>query len=172
MREKFKKIENGLSFVQEAIRKFSYTDWYILLVLAIVVIGWTAQNATFGFVTLISVSCVVLVFADDILPLSVNAFGAMLMIFLADGETVVKVANFVYLWPTLIPLGIAIVVFIVRNTIIKVKERQRFVLGKMFFPQIAVSAALLLGGVGVVAKANYLAAFPNAIALGVGVLAV
>ena len=81
MREKFKKIENGLSFVQEAIRKFSYTDWYILLVLAIVVIGWTAQNATFGFVTLISVSCVVLVFADDILPLSVNAFGAMLMIF-------------------------------------------------------------------------------------------
>lgn len=172
MREKFKKIENGLSFVQEAIRKFSYTDWYILLVLAIVVIGWTAQNATFGFVTLISVSCVVLVFADDILPLSVNAFGAMLMIFLADGETVVKVANFVYLWPTLIPLGIAIVVFIVRNTIIKVKERQRFVLGKMFFPQLAVSAALLLGGVGVVAKANYLAAFPNAIALGVGVLAV
>ena len=66
MREKFKKIENGLSFVQEAIRKFSYTDWYILLVLAIVVIGWTAQNATFGFVTLISVSCVVLVFADDV----------------------------------------------------------------------------------------------------------
>lgn len=40
----------------------------------------------------------------------------------------------------------------------------------MFCPQIAISVALLLGGVGVVAKENYLTALPNVLALGIGVL--
>lgn len=140
--------------------------------LAIVVTAWSWKNATFGFVTLITVSSIVLVFADDVLPLSVNAFGAMLMIFRADGETAVQVSRFLYLWPTLIPLGITIAVFIVRNSMTKVKEKQPFVFGKMFFPQIAVSIALMLGGVGVVSKENYISVLPNVIALGVGVLAV
>ncbi|HBW05579.1 MAG TPA: hypothetical protein DEF02_03220, partial [Clostridiales bacterium] len=172
MREDSTKLKRAFSFAQEGIRKFAYTDLYILLVLAIVVAAWVWQNATFGFVTLILVSCAVLVFSDDILPLSVNAFGAMLMIFKADGEGAIDISRFFYLWPTFIPLAVAILIFVVRNTVAKVKNKQRFVLGKMFFPQVAVSAALLLGGVGTIAAKNYLTALPNVIALGVGVLAV
>ena len=117
MKENLKKVKSALLFAQEGVRKFAYTDLYILLVLAIVVTAWTTQNATFGFVALILVSSIVLVFSDDILPLSVNAFGAMLMIY-KD-----KVDEFAYLWPTFIPLGVAIVIFVVRNTISKVKQK-------------------------------------------------
>ena len=62
MREDSKKLKRAFSFAQEGIRKFAYTDLYILLVRAIVVAAWIWQNATFGFVTLILMSCVVLVF--------------------------------------------------------------------------------------------------------------
>lgn len=141
-------------------RDFLYTDIYILTVLAIVFIAWVTQCATFGFVALIAISCVALVLSDDILPLTVNIFGAVLMIYKGS------VAEYVYLLPTLIPLGVAIIVFIVRNF----KKRMTF--GKMFLPQLAVSCALLLGGVGVVSSERYLVALPISIALGFGVLAV
>lgn len=147
---------------QTKARKFLYSDAYILLVLAIVLIAWWAQNATFGFVTLILVSCFALVFADDIMPLTVNIFGAVLMIYAST------VAEFAYMWPTFIPLGIAIVWFVVRN----VRGKKRFVMGKMLFPQLAVSAALLIGGAGVVEGTNYLDSLPICLALGLGVLLV
>lgn len=151
-----------LNFEKKA-REFLYTDAYILLVLAIVLIAWLAQNSTFGFVALILVSCVALVVSDDIIPLTVNIFGAPLMIF--DDS----VSSFVYLWPTFIPLVLAIAVFVVRNVKNKI-ARKKFVMGKMFFPQICVSIALLLGGAGIVEKSNYLDALPICIALGIGVL--
>lgn len=147
---------------EERAQKFLYSDVYILLVLAIVFIAWVTQNATFGFVALILVSCFALVFADDILPLTVNIFSAVLMIYTDT------VAEFAYMWPSFIPLALAIVWFIVRN----VRGKKRFVMGKMFFPQIAVSFALLIGGVGVVEGSNYLDSLPICLALGLGVLLV
>lgn len=154
------KLKNGFYTAQKKTRSFLYTDAYILLVLAVVLIAWACQNATFGFVGLILISSVALVFSDDLLPLTVNAFSAMLMIY--DGT----VEQYLYLWPVFIPLGIAIVVFIVRNF------KKEFHLGKMFFAQLAVSFALLIGGVGIVSGENYLASLPSAMALGLGVLAV
>ena len=65
MKENLKKVKSALLFAQEGVRKFAYTDLYILLVLAIVVTAWTTQNATFGFVALILVSSIVLVFLFD-----------------------------------------------------------------------------------------------------------
>ena len=72
---------------------------------------------------------------NDILPLTAPLFYAMCMIF-TD-----KVEDFIFMWPTFIPLGIALAIFVVRN-------RARIRLGKMFVPQLLVSAALLLGGAG------------------------
>lgn len=154
------KLKMQAASATEKMRDFLYTDLYILTVLAIVFIAWVTQCATFGFVALIAVSCVVLVFSNDILPLTVNIFGAVLMIYKGS------VAEYVYLWPTFIPLAVAIIVFIVRNF----KKRMTF--GKMFLPQLAVSCALLLGGAGVVSAQRYLVALPISIALGFGVLAV
>lgn len=146
--------------IESKARKFLYTDAYILLVLAIVFIAWTCQNETFGFIALITVSCFALVFSNDIIPLTVNIFSAALMIYTGS------VATFAHMWPTFIPLGIAIAIFVVRNF------NKHFTFGKMFIPQICVSVALLLGGAGIVEKSNYLDALPICLALGVGVLAV
>lgn len=152
--------------MQEGVRRFSYTDWYILLVLAIGVTGWSLKNAVVGFVGIVLVSSIVLVMSDDLLPLTVNAFGAMLMIY-TD-----KLDEFVKMWPSLIVLVVAIVIFVVRNSVAKIKRKDRFVFGKMFYPQIAISVALLLGGVGTIAVNRYVASLPNIIALGIGVLAI
>ncbi len=161
------KLKKGIEPVDKWMKKFIYTDFYMLLILAIVFIAWVTRSATFGFVALILVSSFVLLFADDVLPLLVNIFASMLMIY-KD-----KVSEYVYLWPTFIPLVIAIVVFIVRNVKVKMTTPgKKFVLGKMFFPQLAVSIALLLGGVGVIESEAYLATFPITFMLGIGTLAV
>lgn len=166
MSEKMTKFKSTFLSVQEGVRRFSYTDWYILLVLAIGVTGWALQNAVVGFVGMVLVSSVVLVLSDDILPLTVNAFGAMLMIY-TD-----KLDEFLKMWPSLIVLVVAIVIFVVRNSVAKIKRKDRFVFGKMFFPQIAISIALLLGGIGTIAVDRYVASLPNVLALGIGVLAI
>lgn len=148
--------------IETEAKKFLYSDAYILLVLAIVLIAWACQSATFGFIAVILVSCFALIFADDIIPLTVNIFAAALMIYKDS------VDEFAYMWPTFIPLVLAIVWFVVRN----VRGKKRFITGKMFFPQIAVSFALLIGGVGVVESGNYLDSLPICLALGLGVLLV
>ncbi len=165
-RDDMNKIKKSFLFAQDVVRKFIYTDWYVFFVLAIVVSAWAVQNATYGFVAHILVSSVVLAFSDDVLPLLVNAFGAMLMIYRNSLD------EYSHLWPTFIPLGVAMAVFIARNVHVLVATKQKFVLGKLFFPQLAVSVALLLGGVGVISKQGYIQGLPNAIALGVGVLAI
>ena len=160
------KIKKVFSVVEGFVNKAIYTDFYLWAVLAIVFVAWLTECAPFGFISLILVSAFVLIFANDILPLFANIFGAVLMIY-TD-----KVDEFLYLWPVFIPLGLAIVVFVVRNIIRKKNAGDKFQLGKMFFPQVAVSVALILGGVGVVSGEGYLGALPHTLVLGVGLLAV
>ena len=160
------KMKNGFSAVERFVNKAIYTDYYLWTILAIVFIAWVTECAPFGFITLILVSSFVLVFSRDLLPLFANIFGAVLMIY-TD-----KVDEFLYLWPVFIPLGIAIVFFAVRNIILKKRAGDKFQLGKLFFPQVAVAVALIVGGAGVVSGERYLVALPNVLALGAGVLAV
>ena len=144
----------------DGFKKFAYTDFYLAAFAAIVFIGWTTESAEFGFVALIALTCLSLVLLDDILPLTAPLFYAMCMIF-TD-----KVEDFIFMWPTFIPLGLAVVFFLVRNA----KRVRRP--GSMTVPQIAVSVALIIGGAGVVTAADYLKALPNTLFLGIGVLAV
>lgn len=144
----------------EKFRKFAYTDLYLFAFAAIVVIGWTAESAEFGFVALIGLACIALVTLDDILPLTAPLFYAMCMIF-TD-----QVADFAYMWPAMIPLAVAIVIFIVRNA----KKMHRP--GVMTLPQLAVSVALLLGGVGVCTTEEYMRGLPNVLVLGVAGLGI
>ena len=160
------KAKRGFSVVENFVNKAIYTDYYLWVIMAIVFIAWVTECAPFGFVALVLVSSFVLIFSRDILPLFANIFGAVLMIY-TD-----KVDEFLYLWPVFIPLGLSIVAFVVRNIIIKKRNGDKFQLGKLFFPQVAVSVALLLGGVGVVSGEAYLGALAHTIVLGVGMLAV
>ena len=160
------KAKRGFSVVENFVNKAIYTDYYLWVIMAIVFIAWVTECAPFGFVALVLVSSFVLIFSRDILPLFANIFGAVLMIY-TD-----KVDEFLYLWPVFIPLGLSVVAFVVRNIIIKNKNGDKFQLGKLFFPQVAVSVALLLGGVGVVSGEAYVSALAHTIVLGVGMLAV
>lgn len=157
-------IQNFKTFYtpfEKAVRRFVYTDWFLALISAVVFIAWVTKCAPFGFVALITIAVVALLGANDILPFTVCIFSGALMIY-SD-----NVADFLYLWPTFIPLGLAIIIFAVKNA-----RNRHFTFGKMFFPQLAVAAALLLGGAGVIPSAHYLRELGNVLALGLGVLGV
>lgn len=154
----FNRIKTALPAFEKKVRAFTYTDWYLILVCFIVFTAWIGQSAIWGFTGLILLTCFVLLTADDILPLTINIFAAVLMIYKASVE------EFLYLWPLLIPLVFCIVFFAIRNF------KRDFHLGKMFFPQLAVTLALLLGGVGIVSSADYVRAMPTVMFLGFGVL--
>ena len=62
-----------------------------------------------AFVALIALTCLSLVILDDVLPITAPLFYAMCMIFTDQVE------DFIFMWPTFIPLGIAIAFFLIRN---------------------------------------------------------
>ncbi len=154
------KAKRGYKKYEEFIKKFVYTDFYLLLVAVATFIGWVTQCAPFGIGALTLIVCLVLLGSDDILPITINIFGAALVIYTDD------VGSLLSLWPILLPIIPCIIIFAIKNC------RHKFRLGKMFYPQIAVSLALLLGGAGVVSSADYGRAASTAILLGLGVLAV
>ena len=153
-------FKRGYNKYEQFIKKFVYTDYYLILVSLLTFLGWVTKCAPFGLSVAIIIICLVLLGTDDILPLTFNIFGAMLLIYSEDPK------DYVYMWPMLIPMVICIVIFVVKNC------RHRFSLGKMFFPQLAVSIALLLGGVGVISTQAYERTLLNCLLLGFGVLLV
>ncbi|MDE7078699.1 MAG: O-antigen ligase family protein [Clostridia bacterium] len=143
--------------VDSLIKKFLYTDYYLILVCAIVFFGWYSRCAPFGFTAAVVIACIALLFADDILPLTVNLFSAVLIIYSQD------FADYTYLWPLAIPLGICFIVFLIKN------GKHDFHLGKMFFPLMAVAYALLIGGCGYATKSDLLKSLPDILMIGISI---
>ena len=160
------KIKNGFNLAEKYVNKAVYSDFFLMALLLIIFITWVTECAPFGFITVSILLTVMLVFARDVLPFIGSLFASALMLYTKDFD------ELLYLWPIFIPLGLALIFFFVRNIIIKVKNHDKFKFGKMFFPQLAVSVALLLGGVGVVSGEVYLGALGNALGLGIAGFAV
>ncbi len=154
------KAKVGFEKYQQFVKKFAYSDFYLLLVSVVIFIGWATKSSIFGIGALTIISCLVLLAADDVLPLCINIFGAVLLVYSFD------VSDYIFMLPLLLPLLICLVFFIVRNA------KHKFTLGKMFYPQIAVTCALFLGGIGVISVKGYFHAFLDILMLGVGVLLV
>ncbi len=151
------KIKTGYNNYQSFIKKFVYTDFYLALVCLVVFIGWVTKCAPLGITGAVILACLALLDADDILPLTVNLFSAVLLVYSSN------VSDYTKLWPIFIPLAICLVFFFVKN------GRHKFKIGKMFFPLIVVSYALLLGGVGTIIKQDFLRVLPDFALLGLGV---
>ena len=124
------KAKVGFEKYQQFVKKFAYSDFYLLLVSVVIFIGWATKSSIFGIGALTIISCLVLLAADDVLPLCINIFGAVLLVYSFD------VSDYIFMLPLLLPLLICLVFFIVRNA------KHKFTLGKMFYPQIAVTCAL------------------------------
>ena len=147
-------------YTKNFIKKFVYTDFYPAFVCLTVFIGWATKCAPFGITAAVILACLALLCVDDILPLTVNLFSAVLLIYSYDFST------YTVMWPLAIPLLICLVYFIVKN------GRHKFSLGKMFFPLLAVAYALFLGGIGTLIKEDFIRALPDTVMLGLGVPAV
>lgn len=149
-------VKNSKDFI----KKFVYTDFYLALVCLVVFIGWVTKCAPFGITAAVVLACTALLCVDDILPLTVNIFSSVLLIYSYDFST------YTAMWPLAVPLLICSVYFLVKN------GRHKFSLGKMFFPLLAVAYALFLGGVGTLIKEDFIRAIPDTVMLGIGVPAV
>ncbi len=189
------KVKDIFNTCQSFLRRFAYSDFYFAWISLIVFVGWVSRSAVFGFVSIILTAILLLLTLDDILPLIVCIFNAVLMIFTNDINVLLP------MWPTFIPLGLAIIVFTVRNfnnkfsygklafecdysgymTKMPVGKKilwtlrhynKAYGLGAMFLPQLFVSIVLLIGGVGVISQENYMLGLPTGLALGFGVLIV
>ncbi len=189
------KVKDIFNTCQGFLRRFAYSDFYFAWISLIVFVGWVSKSAVFGFVSIVLTAILLLLTLDDILPLIVCIFNAVLMIFTNDINVLLP------MWPTFIPLGIAIVIFAIRNfnnkfsygklafecdysgemTKMPVGKKilwtlrhynKAYGLGVMFLPQLLVSIVLLMGGIGVISSENYMRGFPTGLALGFGVLGV
>ncbi|MBD5100547.1 MAG: O-antigen ligase family protein [Clostridiales bacterium] len=138
-------------------KKILYTDYYLILVCALVFLGWFYKNAPLGFGSAVVLFCIALLFADDIMPLTVNIFSAVLLIYSQD------FSDYVYLWPLVIPLVGCFVFFLIKN------GRHKFHFGKMFFPLMAVAYVMIIGGIGYAAKDDFIKSLPDILMIGISV---
>ncbi|MDE7216134.1 MAG: O-antigen ligase family protein [Clostridia bacterium] len=153
-------IKSGYRHYENAIKKFVYTDYYLILLCVCVFFGWYFKCAPFGITAAVVLACITLLGADDILPLTVNLFTAVLLVYSYN------FADYTYLWPLAIPLAICLAVFMIKN------GRHKFHTGKMLIPLMAVAYAMLIGGSGYTTKQEFFNALPDFVLLGLGVPAV
>ena len=153
---------------QKAFRRFSYTDFYIVGVMVLAFIAWVTKSSVAGFVLMSVIGFFALALSDDLLPLLANVLGCVLMLHTGDVDALLP------LWPAVIPLALGLIIFLTRNIMAKVKAeggfKANFKLGKFFFPLLAVSIVLLMGGVGVISLDAYVKTLPGVLLLGVGIL--
>ncbi|MBO7156117.1 MAG: O-antigen ligase family protein [Clostridia bacterium] len=138
--------------------KFLYSRLYMLLLGALVFLCWFFEKEIIGVAIVIMFASIVLIARKDTTPLIAIIF-VIAMIFPRDIDPLTY-GNAFYFF---IPLPIAIVIHFMR---FRVPMR----VGKMFFPQLAVSVALFVGGIGTIPKDNYITGLTYVILLGVAIL--
>ena len=138
--------------------RFLYSRTYFLLLCALVYLSWLFEVEVYGVIGVIIFASIVLVMRKDTTPLIAIIF-VIAMIFPKNIDPLIY-ADYFYCF---IPLPIAIVVHFVRF-------RSPFRVGKLFFPQLAVSIALLLGGIGSISSEMYVRGLTYAILLGFAIL--
>lgn len=137
---------------------FLYSRLYFALLTATIFLCWFFEVEAYGVIGIIFFASIVLVLRKDTTPLIPIIF-VVAMIFPRDIDPMTY-ANVFYFF---IPLPIAIVTHFIRF-------RVPFRLGKLFFPQLAVSIALLLGGIGSISLEHYTVGLVYALLLGVAIL--
>lgn len=137
--------------------KFLYSRLYFALLVLTIFLCWFFEVEAYGVIGIIFFASIVLVMRRDTTPLIPIIF-VVAMIFPRDIDPMTYADVFYFF----IPLPIAIVTHFVRF-------RVPFRIGKLFFPQLGVSIALLLGGIGSISLEHYTIGILYAILLGVAI---
>lgn len=138
--------------------RFLYSRLYFALLTATIFLCWFFEVEAYGVIGIIFFASIVLVMRRDTTPLIPIIF-VVAMIFPRDIDPMTY-ANVFYFF---IPLPIAIVTHFIRFKV-------PFRIGKLFFPQLAVSIALLVGGIGTISLEHYTIGLVYALLLGVAIL--
>ena len=141
------------------IKKFFYSDVYLFIIALSMFLSWSMHQPIFGFLAIGILGALTLILIDDISPTLPIIIMSVCMIFTTD------INAFIYYTPCFIPIIIGVIFHFIYYPV-SIKK------GKMFWPQIAITIAMLLGGCNVIAKDLYVKAVPFILILGLLVLAV
>ncbi len=138
--------------------RFLYSRLYFALLTLTIFLCWFFEVEAYGVIGIIFFASIVLIMRRDTTPLIPIIF-VVAMIFPRDIDPMTYADVFYFF----IPLPIAIVTHFIRF-------RVPFRIGKLFFPQLAVSVALLIGGLGTISLEHYTVGLVYALLLGVAIL--
>lgn len=138
--------------------KFLYSRLYFALLTLTIFLCWFFEVEAYGVIGIIFFASIVLVMRRDTTPLIPIIF-VIAMIFPRDVDPLNYSILFYFLALIPIALGIHFIRF-----------RVPFRIGKLFFSQLAVSIALLVGGIGSISLAHYKIGITYAVLLGVAIL--
>ena len=145
---------------KETADRFWYGSAWIVAVAAVVFVSWMFEWEYYGMVAVIAAASLMLIFKDDILPL----LPVVLVICFIFPKNVDPVAYYgAPAFLAFLPLTVAILIHIVRF-------RRRIRFGKQFLPQLAVSIALALGGLGTATAEEYTRGLTYILLLGLLIL--
>ena len=123
------------------------------------VIGLALNLALPCMFVILAEAVFLLIFCDDMLAIAFPVLAIFLTstVYFKDYTVLTP-----YMWYAIVPFALALIFQLVYY-------RKPFVKGKFFYPMLAVSAALLLGGIGTIAASEYFAPVSLYYVLGLGV---
>lgn len=130
------------------LNKFLYSGWYFATVAFIISFFWilgkfVPGSEVAGVIIIVLLCAFILIFIEDVTPL-IPIFVMVSAMFPAE----VNPAEYGLAFIGLAPLPIALIYHVIRYF-------RGFKIKKFFFPQLAISIALIVGGVGVVSAEEY-----------------
>ncbi len=149
-------IKNFWSKSTAAVDRFWNGRYFMPLILLIACLGVILDAELAGMFVLAVIATLLLVFCDDLLSIACPLMGIFLcsIEFYADYSVLAD-----YMWYAIIPFAVALVFNLIHY-------RAPFVRGRFFFPQLAVSVALSLGGLFCIPSNEYFA--PAALYFNIG----
>lgn len=137
--------------------KFFYSSLYLGLLATAIYLSWILNVPVIGLAVISLFGTLILIFSEDITP--TMALIVMACCVFATSDIGGYVIYVLVLIPLIVAIGLHFVIY-----------KRKIVVGKMFFPQLAVSIVLLIAGIGSIAIKNYFSTFFYCVLLGFVIL--
>ena len=154
------KLKNIYTKTSDFIQKAVYSDLYTGLLCIFAFLMWYLEWSIVGIVVVSLLASVTLFFAKDASAIFLPILAVLTVVRDTSAE------RYFSLWPLAVIFVLCLGFFLWKNA------PRKFRLGTMFLPQLAVSIALIFGGLGTISAQNYLRALPLVSILGIGFLAI
>ncbi len=144
--------------LQKTADKFWNWKYFIHINILVAVTGLALNQALACMFLLLAETVFLLIFSDDLLSIACPLFAIFLTstVYFKDYSVLAP-----YMWYAIVPFALALIFQLVHY-------RKPFVKGRYFYPMLAVSAALMLGGIGTISAKEYFQPFSLYYVLGLG----